>query len=293
MKYAFIEAHRHVHRIATMCRVLGVARSGFYAWVHRPLSDQALDNLRLLELIRASWIASGGIYGSPRVVRDLREAGETMGENRVARLMKEHKIRAIRGYKRPRHRAGKLAAVAPNRLKRQFTAEQPDAAWVTDITYIRTWEGWLYLAVVIDLHSRMVVGWSMKATLARELVLDAVLMAVWKRKPRDEVLVHSDQGCQYGSDEWQRFCRTHKLVTSMSRRGNCWDNAVAESFFSSLKKERLSNACSSTERSVRLHRGLLQSETAPQPPWRRQSHGLRGGRPQYRLGVYGTGGSPI
>ena len=123
----------------------------------------------------------------------------------------------------------------------------PDAAWVTDITYIRTWEGWLYLAVVIDLHSRIVVGWSTKPTLARELVLDAVLMAVWKRKPRHEVIVHSDQGCQYGSDDWQRFCRTHKLVTSMSRRGNCWDNAVAESFFSSLKKERLPNACPSTE----------------------------------------------
>jgi putative transposase len=108
--------------------------------------------------------------------------------------MKGHKIRAIRGYKRPRHRAGKPAVVAPNRLKRKFTVARPDAVWVTDITYIRTWEGWLYLAVIIDLHSRMVIGWSMKATLARELVLDAVLMAVWKRKPRHEVIVHSDQG---------------------------------------------------------------------------------------------------
>jgi putative transposase len=207
--------------------------------VHRPLSERALENRRLLELIRASWVASGGIYGSPRVVRDLREAGERVGKNRVARLMKDNKIRAIRGYKRPRHHGGKPAAVAPNRLARKFTVTRPDAAWVTDITYIRTWEGWLYLAVVIDLHSRMVVGWSMKATLARELVLDAVLMAAWKRKPRQEVIVHSDQGCQYGSDDWQRFCRTHKLVTSMSRRGNCWDNAVAESFFSSLKQERV------------------------------------------------------
>ena len=153
--------------------------------------------------------------------------------------MKDNKIRAIRGYKRPRHRAGKPTVVVPNRLARKFTVALPHAAWVTDITYIRTWEGWLYLAVVIDLHSQMVVGWSMKPTLARELVLDAVLMAVWKRKPRHEVIVHSDQGCQYGSGDWQRFCRTHKLVTSMSRRGNCWDNAVAESFFSSLKKERV------------------------------------------------------
>ena len=117
---------------------------------------------------------------------------------------------------------------------------QPDRAWVTDITYLRTWQGWLtYLAVVLDLYSRKVIGWSMKPTLARELVLDALLMAVWRRKPAQPVIVHSDQGSQYGSDDWRRFCRSHQLQPSMSRRGNCWDNAVAESFFSSLKKERI------------------------------------------------------
>jgi putative transposase len=115
----------------------------------------------------------------------------------------------------------------------------PDQAWVTDIIYLRTWQGWLYLAVVIDLYSRKVVGWSMKPTLARELVIDALLMALWRRKPTGEVIVHSDQGSQYGSDEWQRFCKAHCLLPSMSRRGNCWDNAGAESFFSSLKKERI------------------------------------------------------
>jgi len=116
---------------------------------------------------------------------------------------------------------------------------ETDQAWVTDITYIRTYEGWLYLAVVMDLHSRMIIGWSMKPTLARELVLDALLMAVWRRKPGKEVIVHSDQGSQYGSDDWMRFCRDHKLQPSMSRRGNCYDNAAVESFFSSLKKERV------------------------------------------------------
>ena len=115
----------------------------------------------------------------------------------------------------------------------------PNEAWVTDITYIRTWQGWLYLAVVIDLYSRNIVGWSMKPTLAKEIVIDALLMAVWRRKPKTKVLVHSDQGSQYGSDEWHRFCREHNLIPSMSRKGNCWDNAVAESFFSSLKKERI------------------------------------------------------
>jgi len=222
-----------------MCRILGVARSGFYAWLHRPLSDRARQDRRLLELIRASWFASGGIYGSPRVWGDLRESGIHCGKKRVARIMKENKIRAVRGYKRPRHRPGPPAALAPNRLQQQFTVHRPDEAWVTDITYLRTWQGWLYLAVVIDLYSRRVVGWSMKSSLHRELVLDALLMAVWRRKPHGRVLVHSDQGSQYGSDEWQRFCRAHRLTTSMSRRGNCYDNAVAESFFSSLKKERI------------------------------------------------------
>ena len=222
-----------------MCRVLEVARGGFYQWLHQPLSDRAIEDQRLLVKDKESYVASGGVYGSRRVFADLREAGETCGKHRVAKIMKANKIRAIRGYKKPRHVAGRPSIIAPNRLNREFTVDQPDRAWVTDITYLRTWQGWLYLAVVIDLHSRKVVGWSMKPTLARELVLDALLMAIWRRKPQRSVIVHSDQGSQYGSDDWQRFCRSHKLEPSMSRRGNCWDNAVAESFFSSLKKERI------------------------------------------------------
>lgn len=222
-----------------MCRVLRVQRSGFYAWSNQPESERAKENNRLYELIQEFYLASGGIYGSPRIYRDLREVGETCGENRVARLMKVHGLKALRGYKKPRQKYGKPAILAPNRLEQQFAFDAPDQAWATDITYIRTYEGWLYLAVVLDLYSRMVVGWSMKNTLHRELVLDALLMAVWRRRPKQEVVIHSDQGVQYGSDDWMRFCREHLLNPSMSRRGNCYDNAVAESFFSSLKKERI------------------------------------------------------
>jgi len=221
-----------------MCRVLQVTRSGFYERLHKHLSDRALEDLRLLGLIRASSAASGGVYGSPRVILDLREAGERCGRHRVARIMSDHRIRALRGYKVPRPIAGRPSIIAPNKLQREFTVERPDQGWVTEITYIRTWQGWLCLAVVMDLYARRVVGWSMKPTLAREIVIDAILMAVWRRKPRG-TLIHSDQGSQYGSDDWLRFCREHHLEPSMSRRGNCWDNAVAESFFSSLKKERI------------------------------------------------------
>lgn len=216
-----------------MCRVLKVSRSGFYQWLHKPLSDRAIEDRRLLGLIRASYAASGGVYGAPRVFLDLREAGERCGKNRVARIMRINKIKA------PRAIAGRPSIIAPNKLQRAFTVEQPDRVWVTDITYIRTWQGWLYLAVVVDLYSRKVVGWSMKPTLARELVLDALIMAVWRRRPKQPVMVHSDQGSQYGSDDWLRFLRANHLEPSMSRRGNCWDNAVVESFFSSLKKDRI------------------------------------------------------
>jgi len=223
-----------------MCRVLRIHRSGFYAWLKEPFSEHAREDQRLLGAIKASYLASGGIYGSPRIHRDLREAGEQCGENRVARLMREHGLRALRGYKKPRSKSGgKLSVIAPNRLEQQFAVGRPDEAWVTDITYLRTHEGWLYLAVVLDLHSRMVVGWSMKPSMEREIVIDALMMAVWRRRPKGQVIIHSDQGAQFGSDDWLRFCRAHKLLPSMSRRGNCYDNAVAESFFSSLKKERI------------------------------------------------------
>ncbi|WP_179141216.1 IS3 family transposase [Cronobacter sakazakii] len=239
LKYRFINEHSTVWGVMTMCRVLCVARAGFYAWLHNPVSARDKDNQRLLTLIRDSYSLSGGVYGYRRVHGDLNEIGETCGKNRVGRIMQLNRIKAVRGYKAPRRIAGRPSVVAPNRVQRQFTAVRANQVWVTDITYIRTWQGWLYLAVVIDLFARNVVGWSMKPTLSRELALDALMMAVWRRKPDGEVIVHSDQGSQYGSDDWQRFCRANNLAPSMSRRGNCWDNAVAESFFSSLKKERI------------------------------------------------------
>jgi putative transposase len=222
-----------------MCHVLKVERSGFYAWLAYPQSARALEDARLKPLIEAAYLESGGVYGSRNIYRDLREAGEQVGRGRIERLMRAQGMRSIRTPRKHRYRTGKPATVAPNRLQRQFAVEVPDRAWVTDITYLRTWEGWLYLAVVLDLYSRQVIGWSMKSTLARELALDALLMAIWRRRPKGPVVIHSDQGVQYGSDDWQRFCAAHGLEVSMSRRGNCWDNSVAESFFSNLKKERI------------------------------------------------------
>jgi putative transposase len=236
--YEFIRANHRLHSVEMMCRLLEVSRSGYYAWLQKPVSNRAQEDVRLLRLIRASFAASHGIYGSPRVFLDLREAGETCSKHRVARLMRVNKIRALHGYRRRSYSATKPSALIPNLLQRNFTVAKPNSAWVTDITYIRTWQGWLYLAVVMDLFSRKIVGWSTKSTIGRELVIEAVLMAVRRRRPRRTV-IHSDQGSQYGSDDWRRFCLTNHLEPSMSRRGNCWDNAVAESFFGSLKKERI------------------------------------------------------
>ena len=243
----------------TMCRVLCVARAGFYAWLHNPVSARDKDNQRLLTLIRDSYSLSGGVYGYRRVHGDLNEIGEICGKNRVGRIMQLNRIKAVRGYKAPRRIAGRPSVVAPNRVQRQFTVVRANQVWVTDITYIRTWQGWLYLAVVIDLFARNVVGWSMKPTLSRELALDALMMAVWRRKPDGEVIVHSDQGSQYGSDDWQRFCRANNLAPSMSRRGNCWDNAVAESFFSSLKKERIRKRIYKTRDLDRADKGTISA----------------------------------
>lgn len=224
-----------------MCRVLKVHRSGFYAWLREPLSARAIEDGRLLALIKSSYESSDNIYGSSRVFRDLREEGEACGIHRVARIMKENKIKAQRGYKTPRFKYGKLSAAAPNQLEKDFNVKASNLVWVTDITYIRTWDDWLYLALVVDLYSRMVVGWSMKPSLHRDIVLDALLMSVRNRRPETSVIVHSDQGSQYDSDDWKRFVNANGMEPSMSRRGNCFDNAVAESFFSSLKKEKIRN----------------------------------------------------
>ena len=223
-----------------MCHLLDVHPSGYYAWCRRPKSARAQEDERLTGLLKQFWLESGGVYGYRKVHEDLREVGECCGKHRVYRLMRRAGLRAEVGYRRrPQHRSGGVCPVAPNVLRQQFTVSAPDEAWVTDITHIRTHEGWLYLAVVIDLFSRRVIGWSMKSRVTSDIVLDALLMAVWRRKPASAVTVHSDQGSQYKSRDWLSFLRTHGLKPSMSRRGNCHDNAVAESFFQLLKRERI------------------------------------------------------
>jgi putative transposase len=233
--YEVIKAQRASLPVEIMCRVIEVAPSGHYAWLKQPLSNRGQEDARLLRLIRASFVASHGIYGAPRVFLDLREAGETCSTHRVARLMRENGLRAVHGYRTRRWAVGKPAVLIPNLLQRRFTVSRPNRVWVTDITYVRTWQGWLYLAVIMELFSRKIVGWAARPTIHRELVLDAVLMAVRARRPRG-TLIHSDQGTQFGSDAWRRFRRSHRLEPSMSRKGNCWDHAVAEAFFGSLKR---------------------------------------------------------
>lgn len=240
MKYAFIRAHRAEFGVRAMCRVLRVHFSGFYAWLKEPLSHRAQEDARQTELIRQAWTESGEVYGYRKLTDDLRDHGERISENRVARLASLAGIVAQVGYKRrPGRYGGKPAVVAENRLEQRVEASAPDQVWVTDITYIKTHEGWLYLCVVIDLFSRRVVGWSAQSRMTTDLALQALLMAVWRRKPSDRVTVHSDQGSQFTSREWQTFLRQHDLEPSMSRRGNCHDNAVAESFFQLLKRERV------------------------------------------------------
>jgi len=218
---------------------MAVHPSGYYAWKAQPLSNRAKEDLRLAGHIKQSWLESGGVYGYRKIAMDLRDLGETCGKDRVYRIMKAEGLRSLTGYKRRQGKYGRPSIVASNKLQQQFKVDQPNRVWVTDITYIRTHEGWLYLAAVLDLYSRQVIGWAMGSRIDTELALNALLMAVWWRKPVDEVIVHSDQGVQFSSHDWQAFLKQHRLVPSMSRRGNCYDNAVAESFFQLLKRERI------------------------------------------------------
>jgi len=225
--------------VRPLCKLLDVHPSGYYAWVNTPKSKRQKEDERLTGLIKQYWLESGCVYGYRKIHRDLMNTGERCGVNRVHRLMKAAGVSAQVGYRKPRARGGEQHIVVPNLLDRQFNPVRPNQSWVTDITYIKTHEGWLYLGVVMDLFSRRIIGWSMDGRMTKELVLDALLMAVWRRKPKQSVLIHSDQGSQYTSHDWSEFLRAHKLQGSMSRRGNCHDNAVAESFFQLLKRERI------------------------------------------------------
>ncbi len=224
MKYAFILAHQTELGVRAMCRVLRVHFSGFYAWLQEPLSRRARDDARQTELIRQVWSDSGKFYGYRKLTDDLRDQGEQVSENRAARPAGLAGILAQVGYKRrPGRNGGKPAVVASNTVDRQFEVDAPDKVCVTDITCIKTHEGWRYLAVVIDLFSSRVVGWSAQSRMTTDPALQALLAAVWRRKPRTRVMIHSDQGSQFTSREWQMFLGQHNLEASMSRRGNCHD----------------------------------------------------------------------
>ncbi|MHB0169845.1 IS3 family transposase [Klebsiella pneumoniae] len=251
LRYAFIRDNTCCWPVRLLCRVLDVHPSGFYAWLQQPHSQRHQADLRLTGQIKQFWLESGCVYGYRKIHLDLRDSGQQCGVNRVWRLMKRVGIKAQVGYRSPRARKGEASIVSPNRLQRQFNPDAPDERWVTDITYISTHEGWLYLAVVVDLFSRKIIGWSMQSRMTKDIVLNALLMAVWRRNPQKQVLVHSDQGSQYTSHEWQSFLKSHGLEGSMSRRGNCHDNAVAESFFQLLKRERIKKKLYGTREEAR------------------------------------------
>ncbi len=254
MKFCFVAKHRGTWPVEWLCEALGVSRSGFYAWRTRPRSERDRLNEMIGAEVRTSFLLSDRTYGARRVLRDVRAAGHMSGLHRIERLMKAQALRA-----RPRKKAlpidhgeRSVHALAPNLLDRQFAATAPNQKWVADFTYVWTHEGWLYVAVVLDLYSRRVVGWSMQPRMTAELVTDALTMAVWRRGPRAALLHHSDQGSQYSSEPFQRLLRDLGVTCSMSRSGNVWDNSVMESFFSSLKTERLARKIYATRDTARL-----------------------------------------
>ena len=238
MKYACLHTHRTPGRVARWCAALGISRSGYYAWRACPESRRARENRALLTRIRAVHTEAREAYGAVKTWRVLRAQGVACGRHRVARLRRAHGIEARRRRRfRLAYKARNSAPAAPNLVDRQFHAPAPNRIWAGDITFIPTRQGWLYLAVVLDLYSRRIVGWAMSARPDSQLVLDALTMALTHRRPAPGLIHHSDQGIQYSSGVYQARLKTSGLVPSMSRKGNCYDNAVVESFFSSLKNE--------------------------------------------------------
>jgi putative transposase len=238
VKFAFISEEKVAFPIAVLCRLLAVSASGYYASCGRPKSSRARRDEELSERVAAAHLASKRRYGSPRVHAELKAAGERVGRKRVARLMREKKL-AARARRRFRATTDSNHSfpIAPNVLERDFTASAPNEAWVTDITFLWTAQGWLYLAVILDLFSRRVVGWATSQNVDRHLALAALDKALMLRRPRAGLVHHSDRGSTYASSDYRKALETRGIECSMSRSGDCWDNAVAESFFSSLKRE--------------------------------------------------------
>ena len=237
--FGFVAKHRGVWPVSWMCDALGVSRSGFHAWLTRPRSDRSIRDEELSAAIRASFLRSDRTYGARRVWHDLLEEGYACGLHCVERLMRQAAFKARPKRRQPPKDEGTRSVITANVLEREFDADGPNQKWVADFTYIWTAEGWLYVAAVIDLFSRRVVGWSMSDKMTSQMVTDALIMAIWRRGRPKELLHHSDQGSQYTSEPFQRLMADHGITCSMSRSGNVWDNAAMESFFSSLKTERV------------------------------------------------------
>lgn len=238
MKYQFVHEHRSSFRVEKMCRVCDISRSGYYAWRQREKSRRQKENERLVEKIKNVYAFNRKVYGSPRITEELKAQGLCCGKNRVARLMRLNGIKAktVKRYKVTTKSAHTLP-IAPNLVNRRFAADECNKLWVSDISYIATREGWLYLAVIIDVFSRTVVGWSMSERLHDTLTVTAFHQALFRRKPGSDLIFHSDRGSQYASDRFTMVLRSHGIIQSMSGKGNCYDNAVAESFFHTLKTE--------------------------------------------------------
>lgn len=240
MRYAWIDAHRDRFQVSRMCRLLHVSRTGYGQWRTRPPSDRSLADRALDAQVAAIHAASRASYGRPRIVRELRHRGLHVGHERIRKSLHRQGLRSV--YKRPFRvttdsNHGK--PIAANILGRRFDGWQPNQAWITDITYIATDEGWLYLAAIMDLASRKIVGWSMSNRINAQLVCQALKCACWRFKPPAGLILHSDRGSQYASDDFRALIKDRRMIQSMSRRANCWDNAPMESFFKTLKVERV------------------------------------------------------
>ncbi len=255
MSFRLIEAEKAEHRVSRLCSVLGVTRAGYYAWRRRLPSARRRRDRELEQLIRAAFHDSHETYGAPRMYMELRELGVRVGRKRVARLMREAGLQGVsRRGKRRRARpvSGPAAPPAPDLVRRRFEAKRPDEVWLADITHVPTWEGWLFLAVVMDVCTRKIVGWSMRDDLRAELVVDALGMAVARRRPNGRVIHHSDRGSQYASLLFGRTLRDSGLLASMGSRGDPFDNAMCESCISTLKEELLKRRTWKTREAARL-----------------------------------------
>jgi transposase InsO family protein len=238
MKYHFMDRYGSGFAVRKMCRVLGVSRSGYYVYLRRGLSQRHEENRSLLTKIREIWDWSRGVYGSPRITAELRSRGLSCGRNRIARLMRQNGIQALtRKRFRITTRSNLNLPIAEDLVERDFSSPALNRLWVSDITYIWTWEGWLYLSAVMDVYNREIVGWALYERLTKDLVVSALMKALKKRNPQPGLIFHSDRGSQYASHRVRSILKAWQVYQSMSSTGDCFDNAIMESFFSSLKKE--------------------------------------------------------